>query len=313
MKLSHLSLLLFCLLLASCSPKNPGETTSTNQAARIDTLASFPSNNIKSRDVFVYLPENYDQDKQYAVLYMHDGRMLFDSTTTWNKQEWQVDETIEALLKAEKIKDCIVVGVPNGVSLRHSEYFPQKPFESLSTSFRDSILNLGRNANTPLFDGPVQSDAYLKFLVEELKPHIDQNYATLPDAANTFVAGSSMGGLISMYAICEYPEVFGGAACLSTHWVGIFSAENNPIPDAFVDYLAEYLPQPEDNRIYFDYGTETLDALYEPFQLKVDSVMEVRNYQKNQNWKTLKFPGADHSERSWSARLEEPLVFLLGK
>ena len=77
------------------------------------------------------------------------------------------------------------------------------------------------------------SDNYLKFLVTELKPFIDKKYSVYKDMNHTFIAGSSMGGLISMYAICEYPRVFGGAACMSTHWPGIFSAEGNPVPDAF--------------------------------------------------------------------------------
>ena len=84
-----------------------------------------------------------------------------------------------------------------------------------------------------MFPVPVQSDAYLKFLVTELKPFIDSTFSVATDRSNTFIAGSSMGGLISMYAVCEYPAVFGGAACLSTHWPGIFTAENNPIPEAF--------------------------------------------------------------------------------
>ncbi len=93
-----------------------------------------------------------------------------------------------------------------------------------------------------------------------------------------------------MYALCEYPDVFGGAACLSTHWVGIFETENNPIPDALVSYLSKELPDPATHRIYFDYGTATLDVLYEPYQLQVDSVMMVKGFTES-NWKSLKFEG----------------------
>ena len=92
------------------------------------------------------------------------------------------------------------------------------------------------------------SDNYLKFIVEELKPFIDSTYSTLIDKENTFIAGSSMGGLISMYAVCEYPNVFGGAACLSTHWPGTFEVENNPIPEIFYNYLTNNLPKPNQNK-----------------------------------------------------------------
>ena len=156
------------------------------------------------------------------------------------------------------------------------------------------------------------SDLYLKFLVTELKPFIDKTFATKKDRENTFIAGSSMGGLISMYAICEYPKVFGGAACMSTHWPGIFSVENNPIPDAFINYLKSNLPNPKNHKIYFDYGDQTLDALYKPYQEKVDIVMKAKGF-TDKNWSTQFFPGKDHSENSWHERLAIPLVFLLGK
>jgi predicted alpha/beta superfamily hydrolase len=159
----------------------------------------------------------------------------------------------------------------------------------------------------------VQSDNYLKFLVKELKPFIDKKYATNETSAATFIAGSSMGGLISVYALCEYPKVFGGAACLSTHWTGIFKADN-PFPKAMQVYLKMYLPEAKNHKIYFDYGTETLDAMYEPFQLQVDSIMMSKTYSiKNNDWKTQKFEGENHSELAWSKRVKIPLEFLLRK
>jgi predicted alpha/beta superfamily hydrolase len=121
-----------------------------------------------------------------------------------------------------------------------------------------------------------------------------------------------MGGLISMYAICEYPDIFGGAACMSTHWPGIFTVENNPIPDAFLGYLKSNLPDPTQHKLYFDFGTATLDALYEPFQNKADGIIAAKGY-TSKNWVTKKFEGADHSERAWANRLQIPLTFLLTK
>jgi enterochelin esterase-like enzyme len=118
-----------------------------------------------------------------------------------------------------------------------------------------------------------------------------------------------MGGLISLYAICEYPDVFGGAACLSTHWPGIFAVEGNPIPEAFLNYMRSHLPNPNSHTIYFDYGDQTLDALYPPLQQKVDEVMQEKGFDAS-NWKTQFFPGKDHSEKSWKERLAIPLQFL---
>jgi predicted alpha/beta superfamily hydrolase len=261
--------------------------------------------------VDVWLPAAYDPQKKYAVLYMHDGQMLFDSTLTWNKQEWGVDETLSQLMREKKIKDCIVVGIWNGGRSRHAEYFPQKPFESLSKTQQEIVYNAYRSNGQSIFFGiPIMSDRYLTFLTQELKPFIDKTYATKTDRNNTFIAGSSMGALISLYAICEYPAVFGGAACLSTHWPGLFTMENNPVPGAFFSYLEQSLPSPKNHRLYFDHGTETLDSMYASLQKSVDQIMGKRGY-KNQQWVSRSWPGQDHSERSWRSRFSVPATFLL--
>ncbi|MEM8582701.1 MAG: alpha/beta hydrolase-fold protein [Bacteroidota bacterium] len=300
-----------CLLvLASCARQEVAVPSPVIlSAGTVERHENFPSEFISDRNVDVWLPQDYSDTEQYAVLYMHDGQMLFDSTKSWNKQEWGVDEVMGRLLEEDLIRKTIVVGIWN-TELRHSEYFPQKPFESLGPDQQDSLLNLNFGGpENKLFKAEVQSDNYLKFIVEELKPFIDENYATHKTMEETFIAGSSMGGLISMYAICEYPEVFSGAACMSTHWIGTFDTLNNPIPEAFASYLDNNLPNPENHKIYFDFGTETLDAFYEPYQLIADRIMQSNDY-NDQNWTTLKFEGADHSERAWYERLHIPLAFL---
>ncbi|MEM7658679.1 MAG: alpha/beta hydrolase-fold protein [Bacteroidota bacterium] len=297
-----------CLLLFfSCAPEEQAPELLKLASGTVERIENFPSEFITPRNVEVWLPDGYSTDQKYAVLYMHDGQMLFDSTTTWNKQEWGVDEIMGRLLAEGSIQSTIVVGIWNTEN-RHSEYFPQRPFESLSQTYQDSLLTHA----TDLFKISLASDSYLEFLVKEVKPYIDSAYSTHADAAHTFIAGSSMGGLISMYALCEYPEVFSGAACLSTHWIGVFDTLNNPIPAAFVAYLEENLPNPADHRLYFDFGTETLDAFYEPHQTAVDAIMKAKGYDE-QNWRTLKFSGENHSEIAWNKRFEIPMTFLLGE
>lgn len=277
-------------------------------SGKIDYISNFTSQFVATRDVEIWLPNGYTPDKKYAVLYMHDGQMLFDAATTWNKQAWEVDEIAGKLQAEKKTRDFIVVGI-NNTNKRHPEYFPQKPYESLSLAQREMVTQAlkekGRitDSFTPL------ADAYLRFLVSELKPYIDSHYAVDPTPAATCIAGSSMGGLISLYAICEYPDVFGGAACLSTHWPGIFEVEGNPIPEAFMAYMRSHLPNPNSHTIYFDYGNQTLDALYPPLQKKADEVMQEKGFDAS-NWKTQFFPGKDHSEKSWKERLAIPLQFL---
>jgi len=278
-------------------------------SGKVQRFANFQSKLIDARNIDIWLPDGYSNKKKYAVLYMNDGQALYDPETTWNKQAWEVDEIAGKLIAEGKTQKFIVVGIWNNGPKRHPEYFPQKPFESLTQIQKDTVTaQLQKAGRTKEIFQPY-SDLYLKFLVTELKPFIDKNFSTNPDQS-TFIAGSSMGGLISMYAICEYPKVFGGAACLSTHWPGTFTVANNPIPSAFVNYLNANLPNPKDHKIYFDYGDQTLDAMYKPFQEKVDIVMKAKGF-TNKNWETKFFPGENHSEVAWAKRLDIPLLFLL--
>ncbi len=309
LKTAILSILLLSAVILANMGKDPLPKVTSG---KIERIVDFSSVYVLPRNIDIWLPEGYSIKNKYPVLYMHDGQMLFDSSITWNKQEWGVDETMTGLIKKEKITAAIVVGIWNSGPVRRSEYFPQKAFHLLTGYFRDSLLTKGERYGAPLFTGRIYSDDYLKFIVEELKPYIDKNYSTLPGKEHTFIAGSSMGGLISLYAICEYPEIFSGAACLSTHWPGANADPENRIPKAFAKYMYKNLPPPEGHKIYFDFGTETLDSLYEPLQNMADNVMANKGYTID-NWFTRKFPGADHSENAWRKRFHIPAIFLLQK
>jgi predicted alpha/beta superfamily hydrolase len=257
----------------------------------------FQSKFISPRHVDVWYPPGYFENIEacYPVLYMHDGQNLFDSALAFGGAGWEIDKTISQLMDDKKIRGAMVIGIWN-TDIRWREYMPQKPYESLALErHHENFINT--------YGGEPISDAYLRFLVEELKPFIDSNYQTLSDQSSTFVMGSSMGGLISLYAISEYPEVFGGAGCLSTNWpAGEFE---------LVDEMAKNLPDPKTHKLYFDYGTEGLDALYGPYQKQMDEHLRNAGYGENQNWMTLQFAGAEHSENAWRERVEIPLSFLL--
>ncbi|WP_109832031.1 alpha/beta hydrolase [Reichenbachiella versicolor] len=306
-----ISLFVLGLLMAvACVSQSPLPKVVSGKIERIE---NFTSDYVTARNVDIWLPDSYSKAKKYAVLYMHDGQMLYDAEQGWNKQSWDVDDTASKLMSEGKVKDFIVVGIWNGGVTRHPDYFPQKPLESLSKVELDTVtaqLVKAQIIKSPPF--ATQSDNYLKFLTKELKPYIDQNYSVHTDRSNTYVMGSSMGGLISMYAICEYPDIFGTAACLSTHWPGTFVLENNPVPAAFIQYLKDNLPDPNSHRIYFDCGDQTLDALYPDIQRKVDQVMFDKGYSKA-NWTTEYFPGQAHTEDAWKVRLRIPLEYMLGK
>lgn len=269
----------------------------------------FPSKNIVPRSVDVWLPENYSKEKKYAVLYMHDGQMLFDANTTWNKQEWKIDEVASKLMKEGITKDFIVVGIHNIPQIRWQDLFPEKAMEYVSKEDKDAMYKEAAKNN---FSTNLKGDEYLQFLVDELKPYIDTTYSVYTNKENTYVAGSSMGGLMSMYAVAEYPAVFDGAACISTHWVGGSPKENNPLPKAIFKYLETNLPDAKTHKMYFDYGNQTLDAYYPQYAPKVDSIFKKGGY-SDINFKNLFFEGTNHSELSWQKRIDIPLTFLLKK
>ena len=259
---------------------------------------NFLSRLVPPRHVDIWLQPGYEAsvDFRYPVLYMHDGQNLFLPGYSYRGEPWAVDKAIVRLMDDGKIPGAIVVGIWNVGGNRWGEYLPQKPAETpegraFAARFPDRL------------PGELYANAYLKFMVDELKPFIDSTYRTLPGQYDTFVMGSSMGGLISLYAITEYSQVFGGAGCVSTHWA---AGEN-----LMVDYFASVLPRPGSNKIYFDFGTETLDAAYEPFQTRMDEKMRAAGYTFGVDWLTRKFEGAAHSELSWRERVHIPLEFLL--
>lgn len=268
-----------------------------NITGTLERQENFPSRFITPRHVDVWLPDRYLENTadRYPVIYMHDGQNLFESAIAYGGSGWEIDQAITRLMDTDKIRGTLVAGIWN-TALRWREYMPQKPYYALPMRrHQEAFLNTA--------GGEPVSDGYLRFMVEELKPFIDSKYRTLPQPPSTFVMGSSMGGLISLYAISEYPEIFGGACCLSTNWpVG---------QQELVHEMAKQLPDPQTHKLYFDYGTEGLDALYEPYQQHMDEHLRQAGYVENENWITQKFPGANHSEKAWRERVEIPLSFLL--
>jgi enterochelin esterase-like enzyme len=271
-------------------------------AGKIERLENFKSKFVIPRNIDIWVPEGYNPDMKYSVVYMHDGQMLFDTAQTWNKKEWKVDEVFSSLISENQIEPCIVVGIWNTPE-RITEYFPNKIFDLMGTETQKLILEKYGNGKT------ANADNYLKFITSELKPYIDSHFSTFTDTEHTFMIGSSMGGLISVYAVSEYPGIFGGVACLSTAWFS-FIEPNYDAPSAVFEYMKQNLPSPSDHKIYFDYGTGESDKPYELTQSFVDLIAKGKGYTES-NYKSMVFENDKHDEIAWSRRLNVPLYFLL--
>lgn len=277
---------------------------------RIVTLDAFPSRHVAARKVLVWLPTAYDarRSARFPVIYMHDGQNLFDGKSAF-AGEWGVDEAITRMAARGDLRDTIVVGIVN-TAARFSEYFPQKVAAHLPEAYRAAVLEMA--------GGALRGDAYLRFIVEELKPAIDRRFRTLTGAADTSVMGSSMGGLISLYAIGEYPRVFGQAACLSIHLplAAPMAPYSRPPegPEAVARALRAWLAgsafDPTRNRVYLDHGTMTLDAAYPPFVKAVDAMLPTLGWVPGRTFELRSFTGTEHNERAWRERIDIPLAFL---
>jgi len=294
------------LLLAISAPASAGIA-----AGKLDDLGIVTSRYADPRKVTVWLPSSYRPGgPRHSVLYMHDGQNLFDKADAGYGMEWQIDEVLDRLIAENKVRPTIVVAIWN-TPKRLREYVPSKAFRHLPPAYMDRVRGL--------YGGDPLSDGYLKFIVRELKPRIDRSYRVRTDRANTVIMGSSMGALISLYAINEYPRVFGGAGMVSTHWPlfvpsqgkTLNDAEYETVSSAFERYLAPALPSPTTHRLYFDHGSETLDSVYARYQQRIDRVVARRGYRRGVNWISRNFPGQAHNEISWASRVEIPLRFLL--
>ena len=300
MKIRTIMLIAAIMCCAVMQAQEPAQATQQVSSGSLEFFPNFASRNIAPRNVTVWMPNGYRIGEPCDVLYMHDGQMLFDASTTWNKQEWLVDEVLGRLIDEGKVRRCIVVGIDN-TSNRLNDYFPTQCYKYVPEDQRADV-------DVSQYKG----DEYLKFLVEEVKPFIDSRYRPLTTREHTFVMGSSMGGLISLYALCNYPEVFGGAVCMSTHLSMRFFDPNFKSElwaQGFRDYVKANLPAPNSRLLYMDRGTVELDGSYKPYQDLMDSMMDELGWDY-EHYVSRIFEGHKHMETFWAERLDVPFMFM---
>jgi enterochelin esterase-like enzyme len=296
------------LIITGCSGASaPANEIPPSAPAQLIEIVDFESQFVQPRNLSIWLPAGYTPDAaaQYPVIYAHDGQNLFEPRRPYGGVEWGLDEAAARIMTEEKVRPAIIVGIWN-TDERWQEYAPQKVIESLDGDTSSEWLG-----ETP---PALKADAYLSFIVEELKPHIDKTYTTAPDAENTLIMGSSMGGLISLYALAEHPDTFSKAAAVSIHWPltepeGAMAQQADATMQA---YLATSGIDPEKHTIWFDHGTETLDAAYPPHAEAMEAWFRAQGWAEDEAI-FRSYPGTDHSEGAWAARADEILTFLLSE
>jgi len=271
---NNLFLVLFCLLFAI---KINSQSTASQQVTKF-TINS--PQLFTDKQIWVYLPKNYQNSgKRYPVLYMHDGQNLFDSSTSY-VGEWKIDEYLDTLTDHESI----IIGIEHGNEKRINELTPYK---------------------NEKYGGGL-GDEYLGFIIKTLKPYVDEHYRTLSDKTHTLIAGSSLGGLISLYALIKYPEIFSKGGLFSTAlWI---NAE-----DMF-QLVRESTIDPN-QKFFFLVGSEEGSTTEDAAEMvsdqhKMARLLLEKGVKKENVWDKV-IPGGKHNETLWSTNFPEVYQWLL--
>jgi predicted alpha/beta superfamily hydrolase len=227
------------------------------------------------RTVLVWLPPSYniDLNKRYPVLYLHDGQNVFTSGLSLSGEEWKLDETVTKLIDQQKIEEIIMVALYNGEN-RTGEYSPKH-----------------------------QGNDYADFLIQTIKPWIDQIYRTLTDPDHSAVLGSSMGGIISFHLGWEHSNVFSMVGCLSP----AFLVDRNEI----VKRVKKSKNKP-DFKFTIQNGTEELEAELQPSINKMIKYLKKKGYKENTDYLYKIYDGNHHTQKAWAKQVNDTLLFFFG-
>lgn len=302
-------------LLTACAGPQSSVAAGSAPAERVaDTgryieQGPFPVAGLPDQRLTIWLPPGYDAtERTYPVLYMHDGHNLFDPAKSNFNKIWAVDRALNALVAKGAIEPHIVVGIWAPGADRYRQYLPAFAADAASNEVAAKVNELAQGK-------PIVSARYLQWLADELKPRIDAAYRTRTGPRDTAIAGSSMGGLMSCYAIIERPDIYGRSACVSSHWPMMLPdvAQQNfdQVSGIWDGWITAKLGAPAGRRIWMDHGTATLDQYYAPYQQRVDQRFAAQGWQRGSDWRSEVYNGAEHEENAWAARLPEILEWVL--
>ncbi|WP_113925340.1 alpha/beta hydrolase [Cognataquiflexum aquatile] len=271
----YFPIILISLIFIGCKNEKEASRPSTAQSNVIVLEQSIEIADLnRDRQIRIYLPEDYwETERRYPVLYMHDGQNLFDDSTSY-AGEWGVDEILNQHSISPSF-EMIVVGIDNGQEKRMSELSPWENKEF----------------------GKAEGKEYMAFIVNQVKPLIDSTYRTLPERENTAIMGSSMGGLISHFAVYEYPEVFSKA--------GIFSPSYWYSEEVF-EHVREN-PIPKDSKLFLYVGKKE-GEMVDGSQKMYKYILETGHPEENVILQIS--PEGEHNEASWGNQFAPAIKWL---
>lgn len=302
----RLALALFALALAPALRAE--ETLRAEDSGRLLQYERIAAAGLPDQRLTIWLPPGYDAGaRRYPVLYMHDGHNLFDRHLSNFDKIWAADKAMLQVSASGAVEPHIIIGIWAPGADRFRQYLPRDIHDAASPGLRARM--------DAAAGGPILSDAYLAWIAGPLKTWVDASFRTRPGRDDTAIMGSSMGGLMSCYAFLNRPDIFGRAACVSSHWPAIdpraVEGGDPELIGLWDRWFAEKLGAPDGRRLWLDHGTATLDAFYAPYQQAVDARLASSGWQKGKDWESRVYEGAEHEENAWAARLPEIMGWLL--
>ena len=245
--------------------------------------------------VDVWVPK--DLDAETPILVMHDGRNVFNETDSYTGKTWEVLTALRDEVRAKRPLVVAVWGLSDETRIR--ELSPQAAVEKDSAKSWEHMPQEYRDNGMDSF-----GDQYVSLLADAIVPFMQDKYGITPNVQKTAVMGASMGGLMSMYAMGQRPDVFGTAICFSTHWV--FGT------DFMVRELVAGLPEAGTHRVWTDSGTIELDQHYPPFHHMAIEQLKAKGYAEPKHLVGAIYPETGHHESYWARRVAEALNWWLG-
>ena len=282
---------------------------------------AYISNGNNERVIQIYYPASKKINAETKFIIINDGEELFSEEDSWHGGAWNIDNSFLELKKQGIELNLVVIAIHSAKRFkgkiidetrRYSEYFPKQAIGFFNKGFKKSTYSF-------LIDK--ESLNYPEFLVNEVIPFIEGRFDVKLSSSNLGVIGASMGGLSAINTVLEYPEYFGFAGCISTHWVGIKPSEYISLPfskDPFITgdedtakaikkYIASKINNLNEKRIYFDHGTVGLDSLYGNPQTEINELFKINGIE----FQSKVFEGHDHGTNFFGERFGPMILYLL--